>query len=127
MAKFYHTLLSLFGVGAKSDFSVKYTTVQPTKKELKVNELVIVKGKKSPKWLVFRCPGDCGEILRLPLSKNKYPYWSLSFDYFDRPSIIPSVRLLDRCRAHFWLRNGKVFWCRDSYCGRSRILETNID
>ncbi|WP_306609890.1 DUF6527 family protein [Paracoccus yibinensis] len=62
----------------------------------------------------MRCPCGCGERLQLSLARERRPRWRLEVDHLGRPTLAPSVRMQDGCRAHFHLRSGKVEWCRDS-------------
>lgn len=51
------------------------------------------------------------------LAPNHGPAWQL-ISQGTRPSLRPSIdyeRIERRC--HFWLRDGKVQWCRDSRRG----------
>ncbi|MCW3783225.1 DUF6527 family protein [Defluviimonas salinarum] len=66
------------------------------------------------KWACFLCPGGCGEVLKLSLSRNRRPRWKVNIDWLARPTAAPSVRQLNECRCHFWIRKGRVEWCRDS-------------
>jgi len=69
------------------------------------------------KWACLRCPGGCGEILLLSLNPTGRPRWTAAIDWLGRPTVQPSVKQLDGCRCHFWIRCGMVEWCSDS--GRS--------
>ena len=63
-------------------------------------------------WAVgFMCPCGCGKNLELLLIKEASPNWMLTIDASNRPTLRPSVWLKSGCRSHFWVRNGKIFWC----------------
>ncbi|MDV4146480.1 DUF6527 family protein [Shimia sp. FJ5] len=66
------------------------------------------------KWACFHCPSGCGETIKLSLSKNRMPRWTAMSDWLRRPTISPSVRQTNECRCHFWIRCGRIDWCRDS-------------
>ncbi|MGB4950377.1 MAG: DUF6527 family protein [Rhizobiaceae bacterium] len=66
------------------------------------------------KWACFRCPCGCGETIKLSLSKNRRPRWTAISDWLKRPAISPSVRQTNECRCHFWIRQGRIDWCKDS-------------
>ena len=64
-------------------------------------------------WSVgMRCPCGCGEIIELMLVPEAKPRWTLTHDALGRGSLSPSVWRKTGCRSHFWLREGRVHWCR---------------
>ena len=63
------------------------------------------------KWASFRCPGECGRIVRLRLAPTESPHWEVNTDWLGRATITPSVRQLTECDCHFWVRRGCVHWC----------------
>ena len=101
----------------RPDLILKVMTEQPANKDLKLGELVIVGKKLSPKWAVLKCPGRCGHIMRLPLMSRASPRWAIQSDWLRRPTASPSVHQKNACRAHYWIKKGKVIWCKDSGCG----------
>ena len=85
----------------------------PALEELSESRVLIVRNGDFDKWACFRCPGGCGEKIMLSLSGSR-PRWSARLDWIDRPTLYPSVRQLNNCRCHFWVRKGRVEWCSDS-------------
>ncbi|WP_019998662.1 DUF6527 family protein [Aureimonas ureilytica] len=65
------------------------------------------------KWACLLCPGGCGAAIPLSLNKQRRPRWTVRFDWFQRPSIEPSVHQLNACGCHFWVRGGRIEWCKD--------------
>ena len=66
-------------------------------------------------WAVaFRCPCGCGKRLELLLVEEAKPNWKLTIKDKGSPTLHPSVWLKKDCRSHFWLRDGKVVWCKGS-------------
>lgn len=64
-------------------------------------------------WCVgMLCPCGCGRNIELLLIKEATPRWDLQVDGDGRPSLSPSVWLRDGCQSHFWIRHGRVKWCR---------------
>lgn len=86
----------------------------PTPDELPSGSLVLVKNGQYLKWACFRCPGGCGEKLQLSVNVNQRPHWTVQLDWLRRPSVTPSIRQLNTCRCHFWIKKGVVKWCSDS-------------
>lgn len=94
--------------------TVKFALQHPTRLELVNGVVVVVLGKDHPKWACFRCPGGCGSRFQLALNPNRRPQWVVTTDWLRRASISPSVLQPNGCKAHFWVRNGQIEWCRDS-------------
>ncbi len=70
-------------------------------------------GEEGKYWLaVLRCPCACGAVIQLPMSANADPCWRFSGAH-DNPSLWPSIHRLTGCKSHFFLRRGKIEWCRD--------------
>lgn len=63
-------------------------------------------------WCVgYLCPCGCGDPYTLPLvGTNSRPYWDLTVDAEGRPTLTPSIRHLDGCQSHYFIRNGQVQW-----------------
>ena len=63
-------------------------------------------------WCVgMRCPCGCGKSIELQVFPEARPNWRLAVDSKNQPTLHPSVWVKDGCKSHFWLRNGRVFWC----------------
>lgn len=63
-------------------------------------------------WCVgMRCPCGCGDIIELLVVAEATPRWDLVIDAKGWPSLSPSVWRQKGCRAHFWLRHGRIRWC----------------
>ena len=66
------------------------------------------------KWALLICPCGCRETIMLSLAQNTRPRWSAEVDHKGRPMVYPSVRQIDGCYSHFWLRNWVIEWCEDT-------------
>ena len=65
-------------------------------------------------WLAgMICPCGCGARLEMILLKQAKPRWDLKVDQKNRATLHPSVWRNKECKSHFWLRDGKVVWCRE--------------
>lgn len=62
------------------------------------------------KWLYFKCPCECGEIVCLNLMRSQSPKWRVELNRFGQYSVFPSVDS-QTCGSHYWIRNGHVEWC----------------
>lgn len=113
-------LLIWLRIVERPDLVVTVMLEQPANKDLKPGKIVIVGERLSPKWAVLKCPGHCGHIMRLPLMSRASPRWTVQSDWLGRPTASPSVHQKNACRAHYWIKKGKVIWCKDSGCGPCR-------
>jgi Family of unknown function (DUF6527) len=114
MQRWLISLLSWLGRIKKPQFHARYADKHPSIADLAADDLVIVRSGLYTKWACFRCPCGCGEKIALSLDKDRRPSWRVSADWLRRPTIDPSVRQLDRCFSHFWIKGGQVHWCPDS-------------
>ena len=76
--------------------------------------LYVTEARRLRKWASFRCPGRCGKIVRLQLTGTQSPRWTVTTDWLGRSTLMPSVRQLNACRCHFWVRQGCIDWCADT-------------
>lgn len=95
----------------------------PARDTLTAGEAVLVGSPRVPKWLSVPCPCGCGVPYLLSLSRSRRPRWDVATDWLARPTVTPSVRRLDGCRSHFWIRKGEIAWCYDS--GKPAIDDDN--
>lgn len=65
------------------------------------------------KWACLKCPGGCGITIPLSLNPKRRPRWTVAVDWFQRPTVTPSVHQKNDCGCHFWIRNGRIDWCKD--------------
>jgi len=74
------------------------------------SDIYIVQNEKINKWVVFKCPNDCGRRVEVNLMGSKYPRWSLKIKNF-KATIYPSI-IVEGCNAHFWIEENKIFWAK---------------
>lgn len=82
-------------------------TVQP-------RQFITVVHKGRPYWSLFRCPCGCGEVVSLPMRLPHNPRWHIELSQDGRPTLHPSVWRNKGCMSHFWLKDGRVYWCGDT-------------
>lgn len=80
---------------------------------MEADKLTLVQSGNVKKWACFKCPGGCGEVINLSLNPKQRPRWQISEDFWLRPTIHPSVHQKNKCGCHFWIKSGKVHWCKD--------------
>src|SRR5438876_618826 len=51
------------------------SSVDPSS-ELNALKLVLIGPRGKPKWLRFRCPCGCGDVIALNLMKSHFPHWT---------------------------------------------------
>lgn len=78
--------------------------------QLPSRDLVLLSEGGEAWSVMMRCPCGCGRSVELPLIREVRPRWSLQLDENGYPSLAPSVWRLDGCRAHYFVRRGKVVW-----------------
>ncbi|MBZ9764806.1 hypothetical protein LB553_28640 [Mesorhizobium sp. CA8] len=105
----------------RPDFFVVTSIDMPAPNELKPGKAIVVGPRQTPKWMTFQCPSGCGTPLLLSLNPKRRPRWAVASDWLARPTLTPSIRRTDGCRCHFWIRKGRVEWCKDS----GKILPEN--
>ncbi len=81
----------------------------PAREELLPGILLVEMRGGYLKWAHLRCP-KCGDHIQLPLAGSGS--WSINLDLFRRPTLAPSIWEQATCGAHFFVRKGKLLWCR---------------
>ncbi|WP_222374631.1 DUF6527 family protein [Rhizobium leguminosarum] len=113
--------LAWLGIIERPEFLVSTALDMPAPEELLPGLAVVVGPNERPKWVTFACPSGCGTPILLSLNPARRPRWAVSSDWLGRPSLEPSVRRTDGCRCHFWMRRGRIDWCKD----RGGVLPKN--
>lgn len=102
------------------DFLAREQATHPNRASVAVGDLVVVRDGEHLKWACMRCPGRCGADIKLSLNPSRRPRWTVVRDWLDRPSVSPSIHRRDGCGCHFWIRRGRVEWCRGGRPGDGR-------
>lgn len=81
-----------------------------------VNDKVVycIYFKNKPRWILFRCPCGCMDVITLSAQYCHEPHWGLSATNEGLPTLYPSVWRDKGCLSHFWIKGGKIFWCEDT-------------
>lgn len=103
----------------KAEPPVIFSTINVVERSPKNHELVesdfyFVRSTYKPKWALFKCPCGCGGIITLSLQAIHKPYWRLVKSEASRPTLHPSIWREKGCMSHFWLKDGRIFWCHDT-------------
>lgn len=103
----------LRGLGiVRFDLLAREQETHPSPASMRPEELVIVRDGEHAKWACMRCPCGCGADIKLSLNPSRRPRWTVEQDWLLRPSVSPSVHRKEGCCCHFWIRRGRVDWCR---------------
>jgi hypothetical protein len=57
------------------------------------------------------CPCGCNAVLDLNFIADEHPCWTYRVSKGGHISLHPSVWRQVECKAHFFLRDGRVVWC----------------
>lgn len=104
--------LRAFGQGP--DFHAIRMDKHPAQEDMKNGLIYLVGSGGYTKWAYLKCPCPRKDVLRLSLMERRAPSWQVVVDPRGRPTVSPSIRQLDGCFSHFWIRSGRVIWCADS-------------
>jgi hypothetical protein len=96
------------------DLVAKRVAIHPAPEQIESGLMMVVGNRNLQKWGCFQCPGGCGEVIKLSLNNKHHPCWAITIDRLERPTVSPSIRQLNDCRCHFWVRRGIVEWCEDT-------------
>jgi hypothetical protein len=86
----------------------------PPNEQVAAGRLYCILSANKPKWSLFQCPCGCRSVITLSLQSAHNPHWSLTRSNSGRPTLYPSVWRDKGCLSHFWLKDGRVFWCIDT-------------
>jgi hypothetical protein len=95
----------------ETGFSAAFVEDRPDEDGVPQDTVFVERRDGNLKWAYLSCP-RCGELIELPLGTSRGT-WRATVDWLWRPSLHPSVWETGSCQAHFWLKRGKIYWCRD--------------
>lgn len=76
-------------------------------------DCLYVVGEDGVTWYAaMLCPCGCGAVLHMSLHAQGHPRWGLSVHLDETVSLSPSVWRRVGCESHFFLRGGRIEWCR---------------
>lgn len=62
--------------------------------------------------LAFKCPCGCNTTIFLNLLSDAKPRWKYRITKKGNISISPSVWRKVGCKSHFFIREGRIDWCK---------------
>ena len=84
--------------------SYKFKVVETIPEKLEKRTVYIERLEEKDYEMDFLCPFKCGEVIQLNMDKNYHPFWTTNF----KDTITPSIDVQDKCRCHYFIRNGKI-------------------
>lgn len=93
---------------------IKVVATPPKLNQLERQTVYCVGNRQRIKWSMMTCPCGCGDSITLSLQAIHKPHWSLSETESLRPTLYPSIWRDVGCLSHFWVRDGRVFWCANT-------------
>ena len=66
------------------------------------------------------CPCGCGRVLQMNMLPDERPCWCVIQNVDGTVTLNPSVWRRKGCGSHFWLRNGRIRWCKNGNLSGSR-------
>ena len=114
MSKIGDFFRSLFRRSRRRDYSMIRTEQHPPQENVERGIVYVIVNGGHAKWAYLRCPCPQHDVIRLNLSKQKRPAWTVRTKRNDAPDIFPSIWQLDGCYSHFWIRDGNVVWAKGS-------------
>lgn len=94
--------------------SISIVNKTPKNQNIGKNNFIIVFYQLKPLWTLFQCPCGCEKVISLSLQKVHRPHWTVSKNKSGRPTLYPSVWQNKGCCSHFWIKDGKVYWCHNT-------------
>jgi hypothetical protein len=126
----FRTFLNWLGLGsAETDFEVwiarqpvpaitfpeiKEVVSPPPNEAVQPGVFYRVLRNDQPKWALFLCPCGCRAVITLSLQLAHRPHWTVRASKDRRPSMRPSVWQDIGCFSHFWVEDGRIYWCSDT-------------
>lgn len=86
----------------------------PPNESVRPGVFIRVMRNDQPKWALFLCPCGCRSVVTLSLQFAHRPHWTVSESKKHRPSMRPSVWRDIGCMSHFWVEDGRIYWCGDT-------------
>lgn len=81
-------------------------------KRLSPRHLYVI-GERGEDWYAtMLCPCGCDAVIDVNLVPPGRPCWKLTVHDDGTPTLTPSVWRQVDCRAHFFLRQGRIVWTR---------------
>ena len=91
--------------------SYKTKWIDDIPKKMKKRVIYILGGRKHSFQVIMRCPRSCKKNIYLNISDQHKKRWYVTEHNDGTVSIRPSIWVQDKCNCHYWIKEGRVFWC----------------
>ena len=101
---------------AERQFFPPYRTIEVQDSlpaELVRRTVYIVREDGFDEQVALLCPCGCGRVLQMNLLPDERPCWRVMRNADGTVTLDPSVWRKKDCGSHFWLRAGRIRWCRE--------------
>lgn len=88
-------------------------------------DLVLVE-RGQPRLIVMRCPCGCNDDLVINLDRRVGPAWRF-YASARGPTLFPSYWRDTKCKSHFILWNGQIYWCYGKEESQSDTRSWTVD
>ena len=83
----------------------------PKNSEIAAGSVTIVRPANRLKWAMLLCPCGCKAVITLSLQSAKCPSWGFKKSKAGRATLSPSIWRDVGCFSHFFLEDGRIYWC----------------
>lgn len=109
--KWFNKILLTLAEWLQPPYKAKYVNDPP---EVFNKRTVYIVGEQSNPWLLtFECPCSCKSTIQLNLLKEAKPRWKFQVLPKSKIDIFPSISRIYGCKSHFFMRKGKISWCKN--------------
>lgn len=106
----WNWLKSLFGLG---EVVVRAEFLDDEPERMVKDRLYVVGHPEHPWKAMIECPCNCGAVIELNLAPPARPLWKITVGADRLPTVHPSIWRTEGCRSHFWIRDGRIQWCKE--------------
>lgn len=81
--------------------------------DLPKKKVLYIIGVPDEPWQVeLACPCGCKDKIVLPVNNATEPRWKIRVVNEGTPTLSPSIWRSAGCKSHFFLRQGRIQWCK---------------
>lgn len=100
-------------LGYRRDLSLRFIIGDTPPESVKRGHLVVARENGECWAAALLCPCGCNDRLEVALIPDVTPHWRLTVSKNGAPNLFPSVWRKTGCLSHFWVREGRIVWCRE--------------
>lgn len=110
LTNLWEWLASLFGKK-----KLRYVKMEELPDDLEADKIYLL-GEAQYLWsAVMICPCGCNATLHMNLLPDAKPQWSAIEHHDGTVTLHPSVWRKVGCCSHFFIRGGRIIWCKEEY------------